>query len=943
LITGSKALILKRKQERTIKRLKDFIWRYIFSEELPLDARMVNMLCFVGLAAAVIATLSRIVMGSSREIILVMIGICLVAAFFSYVCNRFRLYAFTTWAILIMLCDILFPLALFFLGGADSGMAAFFVLSIVVICFLSRGLARALLLVTHIIWVTACYIGAFLFPDLVTALSPLRQTLDNILSFLVAGFFVGCVIQFQNRIFLAEKNKADSAAEKLLYREKLLSVLNSASTVLLSCGDAAPGEVLRESMEMIGRCVHIDRVNIWKNARREGALYYRRIYAWAAGGEAGGEMEFAYHNTFPGWEGILSSGRCINGPVRNTSEIDWVRLEPYGVKSILIIPVFLQDTFWGFVSFDELYRERDFSNEEENMLRSGSLLMVNALLRYERMQNLVKAQEEALSSTRAKSNFLATMSHEIRTPMNAIIGMTAIGKSSRQTERKDYCFGKIEDASIHLLGVINDILDISKIEADKLELSPVEFNFEKMLQRVVNVVTFRVDEKRQRFTVRLDRHIPRFLVGDDQRLAQVITNLLGNAIKFTPENGAVSLKADLVSGGDNGKMAEGAPCVLRVQVSDTGIGISAEQQSRLFASFQQADSSTSRTFGGTGLGLAISKRIVEMMGGEIHIESEAGKGSTFSFTAKLKRGRNVQQGYLDPGINWKSVRVLAVDDEEETRLYFKEIADRFGFSCDVAPGGEEALTMIKGKGGYDIYFVDWKMPGMSGLDLVRRLRKKAGEKESSGESESKSVVVMISAADLTAIEDEAKSAGVDKFLPKPLFPSAIADLISECLGLSSLTRIENMGTAPADSFAGFRLLLAEDVDINREIVQVLLEPTGLQIDCAGDGEEALKKFSENPEAYDMILMDIQMPEMDGYEATRRIRQFEKERRSRAGAPSTSPGQLPESPPGVPIIAMTANVFREDIEKCLAAGMDGHVGKPLNLEEILQALRKYLHE
>jgi signal transduction histidine kinase/CheY-like chemotaxis protein len=919
--------ILKGNQEETIKTLKNLIRRYIFSEELPLDARMINMVCVVGLAATIIATLSRIAMGSSREMILVMLGISVSVALLLYFCNRFRLYAFTTWVLLIMLSDILFPLALFFLGGADSGMAAFFVLSIVAIFFLSRGLARVLLLVTHIIWVTTCYIGALLFPEMVTTLSLSHQTLDNIQSFLVAGFFVGCVIQFQNRIFLSEKKKADSAAEKLLYREKLLQAVNEAAALLLSTDEDAPEEALQKSLEMIGRCVDINRVNVWKNESREGKLYYKRIYAWAAEEEENGEaMEFAYHDTFPGWEGILSSGQYINGPIRSIPEIEWVRLVPYKVKSILVVPVFLQGRFWGFVSFDEFYKERDFTREEESMLRSGSLLMVNALLRYEHVQNLVKAQEEALSSTKAKSNFLANMSHEIRTPMNAIIGMTAIGKSASDVERKDYCFGKIEDASTHLLGVINDILDISKIEANKLEISSVEFNFEKMLQRVVNVITFRVDEKRQHFNIHLDRHIPRFLVGDDQRLAQVITNLLSNAVKFTPEDGAVSLRASLVSEGEYGKKAEGDTCVLRIAVSDTGIGISEEQQGRLFASFQQADSSTSRNFGGTGLGLAISKRIVEMMDGKIWIESETGKGSTFIFTIQVKKGRDVQHGYLDPGINWKNIRVLAVDDEEDTLLYFKEISGRFGFFCDLASSGEEALALIAEKGSYDLYFVDWKMPGMGGLDLARRLKDKMEEKDEPEGSKGKSVVVMISAADLTAIEGEARNAGVDKFLPKPLFPSLIADLINECLGVNNLTTMESAGAKPADSFVGRRLLLAEDVDINREIVQVLLEPTGLEIDCAENGAEALKKFSDHPEDYDMILMDIQMPEMDGYEATRRIREFEA-----AHPPSQ----------GIPIIAMTANVFREDIEKCLAAGMNSHVGKPLNFEDVLGALRKYL--
>ncbi|MDR1862995.1 MAG: response regulator [Treponema sp.] len=908
-----------------VKKLKELIRRYVLSEELPLDARMINMVCFVGLAAALVETLIRLVIGTSWKMILVMLGISFSVLLILYLCNRFRLYSFTTWIMLIMLSDIFFPMAFFFLGGADSGMAAFFVLSMVSIFFLCKGVVRAILIITHIIWVSACYFIALCFPNLVTGLSPFQQTLDNIQSFLVSGFFAGCVILFQNRIFISEKKKADSAAEKLLYREKLLSVVNEAAAVLLSSDDEVHETALRKGMELIGVCVDLDRINIWKNIDKDGKPYYRRLYSWSREAENLPPEEHAYRDTLPGWEGMLASGRSITGPVHSVGNIDWVRFEPFGVKSLLIIPVFLEGRFWGFVSFDDCRREREFPKEEENMLRSGGLLMVSALLRYERMQTLIKAQEEALSSTRAKSNFLANMSHEIRTPMNAIIGMTAIGKAAADADRKDYCFSKIEDASSHLLGVINDILDISKIEANKLELSPVEFNFEKMLQRVVNVITFRVDEKRQRFTVHIDRHIPRFLLGDDQRLAQVITNLLSNAVKFTPEEGSISLKAALAGGVPDEKGGPGDSCTLRVEVSDTGIGISKEQQGRLFASFQQADSSTSRNFGGTGLGLAISKRIVEMMGGEIWIESEPGKGSTFAFTANAVRGREAEAGYLNSGINWKNIRVLAVDDDKDALAYFKDIAGRFGFFCDLAAGGEEALAMIEEKGSYDLYFVDWKMPGMGGLELTRRIRDEI-------DREFKPVVVMISAADLNGIEDEARTAGVDKFLPKPLFPSSIADLINQCLGVKNLTNQAAGSPETADSFAGRRLLLAEDVEINREIVIVLLEPTGLEIECAENGAEALQKYREKPGSYDLILMDIQMPEMDGYEAARRIRAFESELREKGSLP------IPE---GIPIIAMTANVFREDVERCLAAGMNGHVGKPLDLEEVLRALRKYL--
>jgi len=412
--------------------------------------------------------------------------------------------------------------------------------------------------------------------------------------------------------------------------------------------------------------------------------------------------------------------------------------------------------------------------------RMGYIKLVQNITMLEQM---TKQQAEAEAAVRAKSAFLATMSHEMRTPLNAIIGMTTIGKSAAALERKDYCFSKIEDASQHLLGVINDILDISKIEAGKFELSPEEFSFEKMIQRVVNVVNFRVDEKRQKLTAHIDKEIPQTLVADDQRLVQVIINLLGNAVKFTPEEGSISLDARFAG-------EETGLCTIEISVSDTGIGISREQQEHLFYSFQQAEITTSRRFGGTGLGLAISKSIVEMMGGKIWLKSEPGKGSVFTFTVQAKK-----RGQAD-GLMKNS------------------------------PGAEN-----------------------------------------------------------TAKEEEQDFTGL---------------------------------------FAGRRILLVEDMEINREIVLALLEPTLLEIDCAENGTQAVHKFREAPEKYDLIFMDVQMPEMDGYEATQRIRTMD----------------IPKAK-SIPIIAMTANVFREDMEKCIEAGMNSHVGKPLDFDEVLGKLRFFL--
>ena len=392
---------------------------------------------------------------------------------------------------------------------------------------------------------------------------------------------------------------------------------------------------------------------------------------------------------------------------------------------------------------------------------------------------LIEAKDLAEAASKAKSEFFSNMSHEMRTPMNAIIGMTAIAKKTDNIAEKDHSLNKIGDAASHLLGIINDVLDMAKIEADKLELVLAEFDFEKMLQKVAAVINYKTEEKKQHFTVSIDNAVPRFIVGDDQRLAQVITNLLSNAVKFTPDGGSISLRVSFFGEADEN-------CGLRIEVTDTGIGISYEQQEKLFLAFEQAESGISREYGGTGLGLAIAKRIIDLMGGKICVESELGKGSRFIFTVNVKRGS------------------------------------------------------INGR------------PGIGDTDAA----------------------------------------------PEP--------------------------AANSDGFDGKRLLLAEDIEINRDILMALLDGTGIIVDCAENGQEALNMIEAAPDKYDIIFMDMQMPKMDGLEATRRIRAL----------PAMQNIELP-------IIAMTANVFKEDIEACLAAGMDDHIGKPLDIEKVMEKLRKYL--
>jgi len=392
---------------------------------------------------------------------------------------------------------------------------------------------------------------------------------------------------------------------------------------------------------------------------------------------------------------------------------------------------------------------------------------------------LNNARIEAENASRAKSEFLSNMSHEMRTPMNAIIGMTTIAQSTREIDRKNYCLGKIESASVHLLGVINNILDMSKIEARKFELSYNAFDFKKMIYSVIDIINFRLEEKEHVLNIKIDENIPATLISDDQRLSQVLSNLLSNAVKFTPEGGVIYLYVDMLESDDD-------KCSIRFEVADTGIGISKEQQARLFDSFEQAESNISRKYGGTGLGLSISKNIVEMLGGHIWVHSEIGQGASFAFIIDLERAR--------------------------------------------------------------------------------------------------------------ASEAEAITETVDTDLE---------------LGIDGC-------------FNNRCILLVEDVEINREIVLAMLESTELVIDCAENGLLAYNRIRDYPDLYEMIFMDIQMPEMDGITATIKIRSLDHPKAKE-----------------IPIVAMTANVFREDIDRYHEVGMNDHIGKPLNFDDVLQILHKYL--
>lgn len=471
-------------------------------------------------------------------------------------------------------------------------------------------------------------------------------------------------------------------------------------------------------------------------------------------------------------------------------------------------PLCVKNEMWGVLALDFAKPQNEFAKKDIQLVESAASDLVGAITRELYSEQREQALDHAVQASEAKSSFLSNMSHEMRTPMNAIVGMTTIALGSSEVDRKDYCLDHIKDASAHLLTIINDVLDMSSMQSDELSLKSAPFDIQQAIDKIIGDHIHKINEHSLRLSLELDERIPPVLIGDKLRITKVVSNLLSNAIKFTPDEGYLGLRIQHVGVSQEGH-------TLRFVVEDSGIGMDPATRDGLFGSFEQAESGANRRYGGTGLGLAIARRLVELMGGEMRVDSTLNEGSTFSFTITL-----AEDGAVSPASN--------------------------GGNCLLAD----------------------PVPQPAAVD--------------------------------TAGQDPSKLSAPQKLVALPTAPRVIPDL------------------------SDYRILLAEDIEINREVVLALLAESGIRIDITTNGVEAFEAIAAEPDGYDLVFMDLQMPEMDGLDATRKIRSIS----SQAIA-------------GLPIIAMTANVLQEDIDACISAGMNDHVGKPISIEDVYEVLEKYL--
>ena len=551
----------------------------------------------------------------------------------------------------------------------------------------------------------------------------------------------------------------------------------------------------------------------------------------------------------------------------------------------------------------------------------GSCLLHSFVLEDEKEEHRIQLEEsrealthalaDAENASRAKTVFLSNMSHEIRTPMNAIIGLNNIAMNDPSvSESVKEHLGRIDDSAQHLLGIINDILDMSRIESGRMTVKNEEFSFAKGLEQINTIISGQCNDKGLKYNCLIKGKVDDFYIGDEMKLKQVLINILGNAVKFTPEGGSVNFIIQ------EGSKFDGK-ATLKFIVEDTGIGMSEEFLPHLFEAFSQEDSSTTSKYGSTGLGMPITKSIVELMNGHIEVESEKGKGSVFTVTVTLGESKRQMVSSESSELNPHELKVLVIDDDQIALDHARIVLGSIGINCDTAQSGMEGVKMASLSAGrqenYDLILIDWKMPEMDGVETTRQIRDVVGQD---------TPIIILTSFNWDDIADEARDAGVDTFVPKPLFAGNVLDEFRAAFNRKNQELARN-----TVDLEGRRVLLAEDMPINADIIIMVLSMRNIQSDLAENGAIAVEMFEKSdPGYYDAILMDMRMPEMDGLQATKCIRSMDR----------------PDAK-SIPIIALTANAFDEDVQRSLQAGLNAHLSKPVEPETLFETLKKLITE